>query len=159
MAADPQKLNDPERVRKLMENAERLGELDLAKRSRIRLFELAGAGFSEPLERKFWETIAAYEELLTRKNGRKTKAARTRLMVTKKGFKAALIDWTLSPAATEGFEQLVADGLGQYAGEHIVVEFADQFDANVVAAATARLKLHNIAMPDAHHDADAAGPK
>src|SRR5256885_4999938 len=32
----------------------------------------------DPLEREFWSTVAAYEQLLSEKNGRTTRASRTR---------------------------------------------------------------------------------
>jgi hypothetical protein len=46
----------------------------------------------DPLVRDFYETLAAYEQLLTEKNGRNTPATRTRQKLANKGVHISLIE-------------------------------------------------------------------
>jgi hypothetical protein len=130
---------DPAALRTLMENAKRLGRTDIWREAFRRLCALEAEGQTEPLLSDFHATLAAYEQLLSEKNGRTTRAGRTRLKLKSKGAVQCLIDWATSKEAPEEFVLLVAAGLPEMTGEQLVVKYADQFTPEVVAAATARL--------------------
>src|SRR5579862_9619231 len=48
----------------------------------------------DPLVRDFYETLGAYEQLLTEKNGKNTVATRTRQKLANKGVHLSLVEWT-----------------------------------------------------------------
>lgn len=130
---------DPAALRTLMENAKRLGRMDVWREAFRRLCALEAEGQAEPLLRDFHETLAAYEQLLSEKNGRTTRAGRTRLKLKSRGAVQCLADWATGKDAPEEFVLLVAAGLPEMTGEQLVVRYADRFTPEVVAAATARL--------------------
>src|SRR4051812_3245719 len=70
---------DPVALRTLMQNAKRLGRDDIWREAFRKLCSLEGTDQTDPLNRDFYQTLAAYEQLLTLKNGRATRASRTRL--------------------------------------------------------------------------------
>ena len=144
-------LRTAEECRGLMVNADRLGNAEVHRLAFQRLCVLAGEDLEDggALQRDFAEVLAAYEELLTQKNGRKTRATRTRLKLKNKGLHQCLIDWSTSPETSTGFDILAERGLGELTGEYLVVKYADEFDTKVVTAAKKRLKKHDIALPEA----------
>lgn len=127
-------------LRNLMRNAKRLKRDDIWQQAFRRLCELEGLNQTDPLHRDFYATLRAYEELLTHKNGRTTRASRTRQKLRNKGVIQCLEDWATSSAPTEGFNLLVDSGMPELTGEHLVIKYADRFSQSAVAAATARLQ-------------------
>lgn len=139
MAKPVSTYTDPAALRTLMVNAKRLGRSDIWRESFRRLCALEAAHQDDPLQRDFHETLAAYELLLSERNGRTTRAGRTRLKLKSKGAVECLRDWVMSKEVPEEFVLLVANGLPELTGEQLVVKYADRFEPDVVAAATARL--------------------
>jgi hypothetical protein len=88
--------------------------------------------------------LAAYEQLLTEKNGSTTVASRTRQKIANKGVHQSLVDWTHGKTETNGFALLIEAGLPEFTGEYLVTKYADRFPADVVALARDRLLKHNI---------------
>ena len=72
------KLTDREGLKNLMANARRLEREDVYWHAFRRLCSLEGLSFDDPMEREFYDVLNAYEELLSEKHGRTTKASRTR---------------------------------------------------------------------------------
>lgn len=139
MAKPVSAYTDPEALRTLMANAKRLGRIDVWREAFRRLCTLEAADHDDPLQRDFHETLAAYEFLLSEKNGRTTRAGRTRLKLKSKGAVECLRDWVMSKEVPEEFVLLVGNGLPELTGEQLVMKYADRFEPDVVAAATARL--------------------
>ena len=83
--------------------------------------------------------LAAYEELLTEKNGRTTLASRTRQKLANKGVVQCLEDWAVGTAETDGFRALAQAGLIELTGEYLVTKYPDRFSAKAVDRAAARL--------------------
>ena len=131
-------LSDIKALRNLMANAKRLERDDVYWLAFKRLCSLEGMAFDDPLERDFYDVLNAYEELLTEKNGRTTKASRTRQKLKNKGVKQCLIDWAIGEP-TEGFKLLVSKGLSELTAEYLVAKHAEQFPGAVVEAARERL--------------------
>jgi len=144
----PEDMITSDEVRSLMKNATKLGEAGIVERCRRRLFEIAGEPFDDPLHRRFWQMIAAYEELLTTKNGKKTRANRTRQKVEKKGIISTLQSWVHANETT-GFETLMAAGLPEYTGEYIILEFPQRFEKTDLQAAIERLNEYEVDLPEA----------
>ena len=69
---DPKTFTDPEKLRKLMANAVRLGYDDLAFGCQMRIAELAGLAQTDAIERAFWTGLVAAEEFRTAEYGRAT---------------------------------------------------------------------------------------
>lgn len=144
-------LKTVEQCRTVMERAKKLGDDDLYRKLFIRSCEISGRSIddpSDPVVVAFYETLAAYEHLLSEKNGRNQQAGRTRQKVNRKGVRQTLIDWTMQDGRTAGFETLVAKGLYQYTGEFIVARFASEFPEDAVERAKQVLTKHNIPIPD-----------
>ena len=122
-----------------MKNAERLGRLDVKADAFRRLCALEGLACEDALERDFYTTLNAYEELLTEKHGRTTKANRTRQKLRRKGVRECLADWAIGHP-TDGFHALVERGMWELTGEYLVVKYDTEFEPQVVAAARQRLQ-------------------
>lgn len=143
-------LKTPASCRIVMERAKERGLDDVYEAVFRRYCELAGREAddpSDPLVRGFYETLAAYEQLLTEKNGRPTSASRTRQKIDNKGVFQSLIEWTRAPVETEGFRLLVTKGLPEFTGEYLVARYAARFPEDVVNRAIERLEKHGIALP------------
>lgn len=139
MATDPNSLTNLKDIRTLLANAERLGVTELANKCRRRIIELGGGDSNDPLTVRLWQAVTAYEEILERKHSKSQKATYTRRKIRDKGTIATLTDWALSPKVTPGFLALIEDGLAEFTGEYIVLEFAKNFPDGVVESA--KLKL------------------
>ena len=148
MAIDPSNLSEAE-VRNLLATAERLGAVDLVRACQRRLYEFSGVNVSDPIERRLWQAVAAYEETLQRRHGKALKASYTRRKIAKKGAIATLTDWALDTKDTPGFNALVEEGMAEFTGEYVVVQFADHFPSHVVDAARSRLSDHGVEVPRA----------
>jgi hypothetical protein len=147
---DVSKLKTPEDCRTVLQRAREKNLSDVYNAVFRRFCELVGTENddpSDPLVRDFYETLAAYEQLLTEKNGRTTAASRTRQKIDNKGVHQSLIEWTRGKAETNGFKLLVEKGLPEFTGEYLVVRYADRFPNDVVELARKRLTEHGIKIP------------
>jgi hypothetical protein len=147
---DVSKLKTPEDCRTVLQRAREKNLSDVYNAVFRRFCELVGTENddpSDPLVRDFYETLAAYEQLLTEKNGRTTAASRTRQKIDNKGVHQSLIEWTRGKAETNGFKLLVEKGLPEFTGEYLVVRYADRFPNDVVELALKRLTGHGIKIP------------
>ncbi|MBW4964055.1 hypothetical protein [Sulfitobacter sp. CW3] len=146
MAADPdpKKMWDVEAVRRLLTNAVRLKREDIVNACRIRIYELSGCNYEDPIERRLWQAVTAYEETLREKHGRKQQASYTRRKIASKGALQTLTEWALDPKVTPGFEALVAANAAKFTGEYVVVEYAYRFSAEAVLAAQLKLKAYGV---------------
>jgi hypothetical protein len=102
----------------------------------------------DPLVRDFHETLAAYEQLLTEKNGRNTIATRTRQKLENKGVHLSLVEWTRGKIETNGFTLLIDAGMPEYIGEYLVTRHAARFPLDVVQLARERLVSHDVRLPN-----------
>ena len=132
---------DVARIRSFMANAERLGEAKLVLKCKQRIFELAGGDGNSEIEKRLFQALAAYEEILLEKHGKAVKANYTKRKIREKGVIKTLTDWALDTKVTPGFEALVSQGLEDFTGEKIVIDFADEFPAEVVDAAKRKFDL------------------
>jgi hypothetical protein len=66
---------DPSRLKEGMKNAKARQRMDVYWQAFRRLCEIEGLNYDDPLEREFYSTLTAYEELLSEKNGRATRAS------------------------------------------------------------------------------------
>ncbi len=144
MFPDLSKFTDPQKLRTLAANAERLGHSDYAAKCRIRIAELAGQQYDDLLEREFWEAVTCAEEFKTAENGKTTRLSRTRQKHKRVGTHQCLVDWAFDPKTTDGFHILLETGRADLTGEAIVVRHADKFPPEAVASAELKLSAHGI---------------
>ena len=149
MAADPNNITDPKKLQQLMANAEARGETGLARMCLRRMYELGGADHDDPVTKRLWQAVTAYEETLRRKHGKSQRASYTRRKIEAKGPVVTLSDWALDKKVTPGFEALIEAGMAEFTGEYVVVEHAGRFEPHVVAAARKRLEEHGVMLPKA----------
>jgi hypothetical protein len=143
-------LKTPVQCRTVMARAKEQGLDEVYKAVFQRYCDLVGQSVEDPedpLVRGFFETLAAYEQLLTERNGKTTKASRTRQKIDNKGVHQSLIEWTRGAKETEGFELLVEQGLPEFTGEYLVARYAGRFPEDVVAKAHERLTKYEIPLP------------
>lgn len=147
---DVSKLKTPEECRIVMERAKERSLDNVYALVFKRYCALVGSQYddpSDPLIRDFYETLAAYEQLLTEKNGFKTTASRTRQKIANKGVHRSLVEWARGKVETNGFNLLVEKGLPEYTGEYLVAKYADRFPDDVIELARKRLRKHDITLP------------
>jgi hypothetical protein len=140
MAKPISSYTDPKQLQTLMKNAKQQGRDDVYFEALRRRCELLGLNYDDPLERDFYSMLAAYEELLSEKNKRRTAASRTRQKLKDKGVVECLEDWARGYTETEGFKLLTQAGLTELTGEYLVTKYPDRFTAEAVRRANARLK-------------------
>jgi len=143
---DPQTFTDPEKLRKLMANAVRLGYPDLAFGCQMRIAQLAGNAHGDAVERAFWTGLVAAEEFRTADNGRTTRLIKVRAKHKRVGAVRVLSDLMMTAELSDGFETLVAHQRGDLTGEAIVVNNEDQFSVDVVNAARKKLMDHGVTL-------------
>jgi hypothetical protein len=147
MAADPSTMNDPKRIRVLMQNALERNEEGLARLCLRRIFELGGDGHADPLVSRLWQAVTAYEETRKIRMGRAQREIKVRKKIETKGPLVALADWATAKEVTPGFLAVMDAGMAEFTGEYIVLEYADSFDESVVQAARTRLEGFGVALP------------
>lgn len=148
---DPSALKTAEDCRTVMRRARERKLDDFYNSVFRRLCELSGDFHEDPddpLTRHFYETLAAYEQLLTEKNGSNTRASRTRQKLARKGVHQSLIEWTRGKVETNGFLLLLEKGFPEYTGEFLVMRYRARFPDDVVHLAQERLEKHGIEIPE-----------
>jgi len=128
-------LQTPQQCQIVMKRALEQGDRDLYAAVFRRYCKLVGGKHddpSDPLVRATYEAIAAYEQTLHEKHGRKVGASRTRQKIKNKGVYQSLIEWSQLHGNRPGFHALIEAGLSEFTAEAVVIRFADRFPADVV---------------------------
>lgn len=146
---DPKTFTDPEKLRKLMANAVRLGYDDLAFECKMRIAELAGNAYPAGVERAFFTGLVAAEEFRTADNGRATKLIKVRAKHKKVGAIKVLSDQMMESELSDGFAQLVEHKRSDLTAEAIVMSHEDEFSVDVVNAARKKLMDNNVTLGEA----------
>lgn len=134
--------NTPDGCARQARNAEARGRSDIAKAARRKRVALLAEQYSDALssaERDAIEVTLAYEEVLARKNGRKTRANRTWQMIDEYGILAAVARIVTRRKETDGYALLVEMGMEDMTFEQVVLRHPKEFDVDVIAAARSRL--------------------
>lgn len=138
---------DPKQLLTIMENAKRIGRMEVYWEAFRRRCELLGKEArdldpADPLHLDFAATLAAYEQLLSEKNNRTTIATRTRSKIQNKGVVQSLIEWALAKTPTTGFDLLMTNGMESLTGEALIIKYSDRFPPHVVEAAQSRIEKY-----------------
>lgn len=94
-------------------------------------------------EREALRAIYAYEEVLSHKNSRKTKASRTWQMIARHGIIEAVDRAVSRREETVGYTALLEMGMQDFAFEMVVLRHPDLFRSETVARAKARVAEWN----------------
>jgi hypothetical protein len=132
--------DDPEKLRTWIANARRGGQPAIADAAFRRLIAILPQEEPGTVEYDFWQTVHAFEHVLTEERGKTTRLARTRQKVARVGEIATLKDWAVSTKSADGFAMLIERNMPELTGEAIVLRHADKFDISVVTAARGRLE-------------------
>lgn len=130
---------DPEKLRTYLKNAQRKNEIEVADAAFRKLISILPSAQPGTIEHDLWQTIYAFEQVLSEERGKTTRLSRTRQKVARVGERKTLEDWALSKSRTEGFEMLLERNMPELTGEAIVVRHASSFSDGVVTAAREKL--------------------
>ncbi len=139
-----------ERVKKLdtarkceifAKNATTHSRPDLALEARQRAVEIRAQehGAQTTAEEEALQAIYAYEQLLTNKNGRTTRASRTWQMIKRHGIIEGVERAVKRDAVTQGYTMLVEMGLEKFAFEAVILRHPEVFSKEAVDISRLRL--------------------
>jgi hypothetical protein len=136
------KLKTPEDCERFAKNARDHDRPDLADEARRRAVELRAAAHHavSEAEKEALKAIYAYEEALSRKNGKRTRANRTWQMIKRHGLIASVERAVNRPTETAGYRMLKEMGLQDLAFEAIVIRYPDLFSEEARVRCAERLE-------------------
>jgi hypothetical protein len=136
-----EKLKTPEQCVIFARNATDKNRPDLAEQARRRAVQLRAdaLGAESETEKEALQAVYAYEEVLTKKNGKKTRASRTWQMIDRHGIIKAVERAVNRNAETQGYTALVEMGLEEFAFEAVILRHPDLFSKEAVLRSRARL--------------------
>lgn len=140
------KLKTPEQCAIFARNATDRNRPDLAEQARKRAVQLRADSLgaeSEP-EKEALQAIFAYEEVLTKKNGKRTRASRTWQMINRHGIIEAVERAVNRNAETQGYTALVEMGLEEFAFEAVILRHPGIFSKEAVLRSRERMSEWNI---------------
>lgn len=131
--------DDPAKLRTWIENARKGKQKEIEDAAFRRLIAILPKEAPGTVEYDLWQTIYAFEHVLSDERGKTTRLSRTRQKVARVGEAETLKDWALSTKSTDGFKMLIERSMPELTGEAIVLRHAGKFESDVVAAARKRL--------------------
>lgn len=141
------KLRTPKDCEQFAKNVSERGRPDLAQEARRRAIEIRAEsyGAETEAERQCLQAIYAYEELLSAKNGRRTRASRTWQMINRYGLLEAVERAVNRESDASGYTALAEMGLEDLSFEAIVSRYPDLFSQETVERANERISKRNDA--------------
>ena len=123
------------------QNALRQGRGDLAVEARQRAVEIRADRHDAKTvaEKEALQAVYAYEDLLTRKNGRTTRASRTWQMINRHGIIEAMERAVKRDVVTQGYKMLAEMGLEQFAFESVILRHPEVFSREAVETSKSRM--------------------
>lgn len=136
------RLQTPEECVRFAKNAIRLDHPELANQALKRAIELRAAeyGASSQAEKECLQAIYAYEEVLSKKNGRRTRASRTWQMIERHGVLASVERAVNRKAETAGYRALAEMGLQEFAFEAVILRHPALFSEDAVQRSQERMR-------------------
>jgi hypothetical protein len=119
---------------------------DLAQEARRRAVELRASahGARSDVEIKAYQAIYAYEEALTAKKGRRTRASRTWQMVKRHGIIGTMERLVKRKDATTGYTTLAEMHMLDLAFEAVVLSYPNLFSPEAVERSKQRLEEWDV---------------
>jgi len=137
-----EKLKTPDDCATFAKNASRLGRHDLAKAAKKKELQLKAEQYGAKTDAEI-EAIAAvyaYEEVLSRKNGKPTRASRTWPMIEKHGIITAVERAVNRSDVTMGYKALEKIGLEEFAFEAVILRHPELFSEEAVLISRKRME-------------------
>ena len=138
-------IKTPDGCEKFSKNAIRLGHPELAIEAQRRAIELRAEGHSvqTDAEKEALKAIYAYEEILTEKNGRRTRANRTWQMINRRGIIEAVNRVVARKDDAIGYILLKKKGMEDLSFEAVVLRYPQIFSEKAVSHAEERISKHD----------------
>ena len=135
------RIKTPEDCEKFARNAIERGYGGLAIEAGQRAVELRAEkyGAQSAAEKEAVQAVYAYEEVLTKKNGKRTRASRTWQMIKRHGILEAVERAVNRTTETQGYTSLIEMGLEEYAFEAVILRYPELFSKEAVAISEERL--------------------
>ena len=113
----------------------------LAVEARRRAVELRASayGATSDAEREALEAIYAVEEIMSLKNGKRTRASRTWQNISRYGILETVSRVVTRSKPTDAYKALVEQGMEAYTFEAVVLKHQSLFSAETIAQAQARM--------------------
>jgi hypothetical protein len=134
-------LRTPDECTKFARNAVRLGRPDLAEEALVRSIQLKAEeyGADTSAEKEALQAVYAYEEVLSKKNGKRTTASRTWQMIRRHGIIEGVERAVNRDDVTQDYTDLVEMGLGEHAFESVILRHPAEFSEAAVEKSKQRL--------------------
>ncbi|WP_298430605.1 hypothetical protein [uncultured Jannaschia sp.] len=133
-------MDDPDGLRNLMANAERLGVEPVRAAAFRRLAAVQSEGEEGSVENATWQMIHAVEQIKREAAGKTIRLSYLRRDIEKVGAAPAIGKLVSKPGPSERFDELMERGEPTLTAEAIVLAHPDDFDDETRAAATSRLE-------------------
>jgi len=135
------KLDTPEKCKIFAKNCIERGREDLAIQAKQRSVQLRAEsyGAETEAEKEAIEAIYAYEDVLTARNGKKTRAGRTWQMIGRHGILGTVERAVNRPVETQGYTALVEMGLENYAFEAVIIRHPELFSQEALTISKERM--------------------
>ncbi len=134
------KLKTPEECERLIKNVQiRLPEMALRARRKAIELRAAKHNVTSAAEREALQAVYAYEEILSKKHGRRTRASRTWQMIKRRGIIGAVEKAVNRPQETIGYTILMEMGLPDLAFESVILRYPTLFSSEAVERSKARM--------------------
>ena len=135
------RLTTPEECEQFIKNVqERYPALAIEARRKAVELRTAAHGAQTAAEREALRAVYAYEEALSAKNGRKTKASRTWQMIKRHGIIKAVERAVNRKHETLGYTTLIEMNMQDFAFEAVVLRYPDLFSPETIERAKARME-------------------
>lgn len=124
---NPDEMDDPDKLRTLIENARRLGRDDLVLRCQAQIARLAGNEYDDELEQEFWQAVHMAGEISLANTGKKTPLTKTRQKFRRDGAQKCIADFATRSDFTDGYRLLTDAGYQELTFEAVLLRHPDQF--------------------------------
>ena len=149
-------MDDPDGLRNLMANAERMGVEPVRLAAFRRLAAVQSEGAAGSVENASWQMIHAIEQIKREAAGRTIRLSYLRRDIEKLGVVPAIDKLVSKPGASERYDELMARGMPDLTAEAVVLRFPDRFSPEAVARSQERLDAGAAAAAGADGDDRAA---
>jgi len=122
-------------------NATRLNRPELAQQARLRMMEIKAEakGAISIVEKESLQAIFAYEQVLSKRHGKPTRAGRTWPMISKHGIIGGVERVVNRPVESTGYTSLAEMGLEDFAFEAVILRHPNEFSDEAVEISRQRM--------------------
>ena len=134
-------LKTPEQCEIFARNASARNRPDLADEARIHAVQLRAETYGAETEAEIeaLQAVYAYEEVLTKNNGKRTRATKTWQIIKRHGIIEAVEREVNRDAETQDYTALVEMGLKEFAFEAVILRHPDLFSDAAIQKSKDRL--------------------